>query len=257
MDHALNVRQSRHSAKAFSSVFSPLDPFALFPARAAPPAYWLFYSNPNLSKLTIKRCSNLREIPDGLGTLNSLKELRIKDCPNLKRIGDLGVQQSQESLRSLTTLRINKCEALLSLPCEMLGSSLKRLWLEDLSSLDNLTEIIARLPKSPRLTYLRITELEIEGCPEISVEEASDAADSQWPNISHIPNISIDGRRIGESKQKERFVFEFELLLESEEVKECVPINLLQLDVNILQIQTAVESPLSSKQRQLDSYARQ
>ncbi|XP_042031140.1 putative disease resistance protein RGA1 [Salvia splendens] len=51
---------------------------------------WLFYSNPNLSKLTIIECSNLREIPDGLGTLNSLKELSIKDCPNLKRIGDLG-----------------------------------------------------------------------------------------------------------------------------------------------------------------------
>ena len=37
-------------------------------------------------------------------------------------------------------------------------------------------------------------------------------------------------------KQKERFVFEFELLLKNEEVEECVPINFLQLDVIILQI---------------------
>ncbi|XP_047973093.1 putative disease resistance protein RGA3 isoform X1 [Salvia hispanica] len=110
---------------------------------------WLFYSNPNLSKLDIRLYSNLREIPDGLGTLNSLKELRISDCPNLKRIGDLGVQQLQESLRSLTTLEIYMCKALLYWPCEVLGSSLKYLELEDLSSLENLPEIIARLPKSP------------------------------------------------------------------------------------------------------------
>ncbi|XP_042030361.1 putative disease resistance protein RGA3 [Salvia splendens] len=278
---------------------------------------WLFYSNPNLSKLTIWKCSNLREIPDGVGTLSSLKEFRISECPNLKRIGDLGVQQSQESLRSLTRLEIITCKALLYLPCEMIGSSLERLELEDLSSLENLPEIIARLLKSPCLSYLTITgvpqfmttcfveippplsslkwlnidasvgglmetvngmlqgcssltqlylkgmeswenlpesiqyvttlyylslenfgmeelpewlgnlsslgwlniqnckklrhlpsmdamrrltklnTLVMEGCPEIClVEEASDAADSQWPNISHIPNIYIDGRRI-------------------------------------------------------------
>ncbi|XP_047974411.1 putative disease resistance protein RGA4 [Salvia hispanica] len=278
---------------------------------------WLFFSNPNLSKLNILQCSNLREIPNGLGTLNTLKEFRIKDCPNLKRIGDLCVQQSQESLRSLTTLKISMCEALLYLPCDMLGSSLKKLSLEDLSSLENLPEIIARLPKSPRLARLKITNvpqfmttcfveipprfsslawlridasvgglmetvngilqgcsclnklelkgmeswenlpesiqhlttlselklenfgmeelpewlgnlsslmelhihncmklrrlpsadamrrltelysLNIEGCPEICLEEASDAADSQWPTISHIPFIYIDGRGIG------------------------------------------------------------
>ncbi|XP_042030620.1 disease resistance protein RGA2-like isoform X2 [Salvia splendens] len=267
-----------------------------------------------LKVFSIRQCYNLSEIPDSLGTLNSLT---ISDCPNLKRIGDLGVQQSQESLRSLTSLWISRCEALLYLPCEMLGSSLKSLVLEDLSSLENLPEIIALLPKSPRLTRLviirvpqfmttcfveipprfsslewlnidasvgglmetvngilqgcssldglllkgmeswenlpesiqyvttrsylelenfgmeelpewlgnftslrqlrirnckklrhlpsmdamrRLTELShlnIEGCPEICVEEASDAADSQWPNISHIPYIFIDGRRIG------------------------------------------------------------
>ncbi|XP_042030776.1 putative disease resistance protein RGA3 [Salvia splendens] len=258
---------------------------------------WLFYSIPNLSKLMIWKCSNLREIPDGLGTLNSLKVFRIGDCPNLKWIGDLGVQQSQESLRSLTSLGIWKCEALLYLPCEMLGSSLKDLGLRDLSSLENLPEIIACLLKSPCLSSLewlsidasvgglmdivngcsslyvlelegmeswenlpesiqylttlsnlwlenfgmeelpewlgnlsslwelrirnckklrrlpsldamrRLTELfslSIEGCPEICVEEASDAADSQWPNISHIPDIFIDGRRIDRRRAEEQ-----------------------------------------------------
>ncbi|XP_047954253.1 putative disease resistance protein RGA3 [Salvia hispanica] len=282
---------------------------------------WLFYRIPNLSKLTIRQCSNLREIPDGLGTLNSLKELRIMDCPNLKWIG---VQQSQESLRSLTSLEISECKALLYLPCEMLGSSLKDLKLEDLSSLENLSEIIDTL-SSPRLTGLtiagvpqlktncfveipppfsnltrlridvsvgglmetvngilqgcsslnelelkgmeswenlpesiqhlntlyylrlenfgmeelpewlgnlsslreldiynckklrrlpstdamrRLTQLNflgIEGCPEICLEEASDAADSQWPNISHIPNILIDGHYLVYTEEREQW----------------------------------------------------
>ncbi|KAG6392171.1 hypothetical protein SASPL_146382 [Salvia splendens] len=106
---------------------------------------------PRLQHLTIEDCRVWSRHPQ------FFEKLSIKDCPNLKRIGDLGVQQSQESLRSLTTLEIITCKALLYLPCEMLGSSLKRLWLEDLSSLENLPEIIARLLKSPRLTYLTIT----------------------------------------------------------------------------------------------------
>ncbi|XP_047959556.1 disease resistance protein RGA2-like [Salvia hispanica] len=271
---------------------------------------WLFYNNPNLLELNIKKCSNLRELPDGLGTLNSLEKLVIRDCPNLELVSDIGAQQSQGSLTCLKSLEICECKAMLYIPCEMVGSLLEVLVLKNLSSLKNLPRIIDCLPKLPRLTRLGITGvsqfmatfswsqliidvsmegsmetvdgllkrcnsrslfhlilkgretwgnlpesiqhltfisvlvienygmeelpewlgnlsslwqlfiydckklrrlhalqglkslrfLGIKGCPEISIEQQSDAVDSQWPNISHIPKIEIDGDRIGASE---------------------------------------------------------
>ncbi|XP_047976225.1 disease resistance protein RGA2-like isoform X1 [Salvia hispanica] len=262
---------------------------------------WLFYNNPNLLELSIRKCLNLRELPDGLGTLNSLERLNINYCPNLERVGDIGAKESQGSLASLKRLEICDCDALMYFPCEMLGSLLEKLELKNLSSLKNLPRIIDCLTKLDRLpkfkiigvlqfmaTYsggqliidvgmkvsmetvdgllqrcnshslvelnlkgregwgnlpesiqhltalyyfkwedfgmeelpewlgnltslrgLRIKNckklrrlhalrgltslqwLNIKGCPEISIEQESDAADSQWPNISHIPNIKI------------------------------------------------------------------
>ncbi|XP_047962108.1 disease resistance protein RGA2-like [Salvia hispanica] len=270
---------------------------------------WLFYNNPNLLELRLRKCCNLRELPDGLGTLNSLEKLIISDCPNLERVAGIGAQHSQGSLTCLKRLEICECKALLYIPCEVIGSLLEELQLENLSSLKNLPEIIDRLPKLPRLTRLDIIgvsrlggrscnhdlyidasmggsmetvdgllqgcyshsvnqlqlkgreawgnlpestqhlsslyflsienygmeelpewlgnlsslrvlwlydckklrslhalrgltslqHLYIRGCPEISgIEQQSDAADSQWPNISHIRNIYIDEEIISE-----------------------------------------------------------
>ncbi|XP_047979341.1 putative disease resistance protein RGA3 [Salvia hispanica] len=94
---------------------------------------WLFYNNPNLLELTIRRCSNLRELPDGLGTLNSLEMLSISDCPNLERIANIGAQHSQGSLTCLQRMKIYECEALLYFPWEMVGSLLEVLEFENLS----------------------------------------------------------------------------------------------------------------------------
>ncbi|XP_042029457.1 disease resistance protein RGA2-like [Salvia splendens] len=273
---------------------------------------WLFYNHPNLLELSIRMCSNLRELPEGLGTLNSLEKLIITYCPNLERVSDIGAQQSQGSLTCLKTLGIWECKALLYIPCEMVGSLLEKLELKELRSLKNLPEIIDHLPKWPRLTHFRITNvsqfmasfsghgldidvsmegcmesvegllqgfnsrslrglelkgregwgnlpesiqhltsihwlkienygmeelpewlgnlsslrllhlynckklrrlhalrgltslhiLEIEGCPQISIEQQSDAADSQWPNISHIRIIQIDGDRIVKGRRR-------------------------------------------------------
>ncbi|XP_047961964.1 disease resistance protein RUN1-like [Salvia hispanica] len=80
---------------------------------------WLLRNNPNLLELRIRMCSNLRELPDGLGTLNSLEKLIIRDCPNLERVADIGAQQSQGSLACLKILEICECKALMYLPCEM------------------------------------------------------------------------------------------------------------------------------------------
>ncbi|XP_047973874.1 putative disease resistance protein RGA3 [Salvia hispanica] len=268
---------------------------------------WLFFNNPNLLELSIRMCSNLRELPDGLGTLNSLEKLIISECPNLERVADIGAQQSQGSLTCLKRLEICECKALLYIPCEMVGSLLEVLKLNNLSSLKNLPDIIDCLPKLPRLTCLRfigvsrlvatysnnwlkidvsmegsmetvdgllqgcysnsvkelhlkgregwgnlpesiqhltsivwlkienygmeelpewlgnlsslsvlwiynckklrclhalrgLTSLErihIKGSPEMSIKQQSDAADSQWPNISHINFILIDGQIVG------------------------------------------------------------
>ncbi|XP_047939852.1 putative disease resistance protein RGA3 [Salvia hispanica] len=117
---------------------------------------WLFYNNPNLLELNIRKCSNLRELPDGLGTLSSLEKLIISDCSNLERVGVTGVQQSQGSLTCLKRLEICECKALLYFPLEVVGSLLEVLRLEYLSSLNNLPGIIDCLPKFPRLTQLEI-----------------------------------------------------------------------------------------------------
>ncbi|KAL1535354.1 putative disease resistance protein RGA4 isoform X1 [Salvia divinorum] len=121
---------------------------------------WLFDSNPSLSKLEIAKCPNLRGLPDGLCTINSLEKLIINDCPSLEHVG---VQQSQGSLTCLEKLDIKDCNALLYLPCEMVGSSLQTLKLENLSSIQNLAGIIECLPKLARLTWLRIL-----GVPQFS-----------------------------------------------------------------------------------------
>ncbi|XP_047976154.1 disease resistance protein RGA2-like [Salvia hispanica] len=272
----------------------------------------LFYNNPNLLELSIRNCSNLRELPDGLDTLNSLEKLIISECPTLERMAVTGVLQPQGSLACLKRLEIFYCKALLYFPCEMVGSVLEELKLQHLSSLKNPPEIIDYLPKLPCLkdfvfagvsqfyailsystlkinvsvegsmetveyllqrcnprslwrlelegreawgnlpesiqhltsiSNLKIDNygmeelpewlenlsslrnlsiynckklrslhalrgltslhwLDIKGCPEISIEQQSDAADSQWPNISHMPNVFIDRHRIVKDERR-------------------------------------------------------
>ncbi|XP_057781718.1 disease resistance protein RGA2-like [Salvia miltiorrhiza] len=101
------------------------------------PADWLFSNNQTLSHLEISYCSNLREL------------------------GDSGGEQSQGSFTSLREIWISGCKALEHLPCEMLGFSLEKLSLVELSSLKNLPRLIDCLPKLPRLTELRV-----EGVPK-------------------------------------------------------------------------------------------
>lgn len=119
------------------------------------------------SRYFLDGCPKLTGLPNGICTL-SLKDLTIKECPKLKGlpngvcalnlknlerlVEDIGVQQSQGSLESL---EIRECSALVYLPCELIGSSLKRLELEGLSSLKNLAGIIECLPKLAHLNFLR------------------------------------------------------------------------------------------------------
>ncbi|XP_047955340.1 putative disease resistance protein RGA3 isoform X1 [Salvia hispanica] len=119
----------------------------------------LFLNNQNLSYVSISSCLVLRELPDGLDTLNSLERLYILNCENLKSIGNpsCGARQSQQILRRLS---IERCGELMELPCEMLESwapTIEYLELRGLRRLKNLPMLIDCLAKSStRLTYLTI-----------------------------------------------------------------------------------------------------
>ncbi|XP_057772133.1 disease resistance protein RGA2-like [Salvia miltiorrhiza] len=124
---------------------------------------WLFYKNQNLSELVISRCPRLRELPDGLETLNSLEKLTISRCGNVKSIGNPSGRegQSQGILRRLT---IEGCEGLMVLPRQMLESwapTIEYLKLRGLSSLKNLPMVIDCLAKA-----VSLRELAIVGVPK-------------------------------------------------------------------------------------------
>ncbi|XP_057772127.1 disease resistance protein RGA2-like [Salvia miltiorrhiza] len=119
---------------------------------------WLFYKNQNLSELVIWKCPRLRELPDGLDTLNSLERLTIRDCGNVKSIGNPSGREGQ-SQGILRWLAIEGCEGLMVLPRQMLESwapTIESLELWGLSSLQNLPMVIECLAKAVSLRMLTI-----------------------------------------------------------------------------------------------------
>ncbi|XP_047955374.1 disease resistance protein RGA2-like [Salvia hispanica] len=110
----------------------------------------LLCNNQSLSRLVIEDFPMLSELPDGLDTLNSLKELTISKCPNLEWIENPS-RGARKYKGILHKLRIKGCEKLMELPCQILESSLptiKTLELEELRSLKNLPMLIDCLAKS-------------------------------------------------------------------------------------------------------------
>ncbi|KAG6395269.1 hypothetical protein SASPL_145911 [Salvia splendens] len=140
--------------------------------------YGLFYENQNLSKLWINGCPKLRELPDGLHTLNYLEDLFIWSCPNLRWIGSL--RGRGQSIGILRRLSIGLCGKLMMLPHQMIeswASTLQYLSLVELTSLRNLPMVIACLSESTRLKELRIV-----GTPKLwaSRNDMSWTLDSLW-----------------------------------------------------------------------------
>ncbi|XP_042030385.1 disease resistance protein RGA2-like [Salvia splendens] len=147
----------------------------------------IFYNNQNLSCLEICNCGVLRELPDGLDTLNSLEILRIWYCENLKSIGNPsgGARQSQGILREL---RITECGELMELPCQMLepwAPTVEDLELEALGGLKNLPRLIDSLAKSST----RLAILTIIGVPKLMA--ASIGSVESW-DLSSLRRLEID-----------------------------------------------------------------
>ncbi|XP_057778288.1 putative disease resistance protein RGA3 [Salvia miltiorrhiza] len=188
------------------------------------PADWLLSNNETLSELYIVDCPNLREISDRWGeeesqgrsfTITSLPifprltklyiggvpklSLETVDgilqgcCHSLDKLSLKGMESWEclpESIQHLTTLTWLELKdfGIEELP-EWLGnlSSLKQLNLHNCKSLRCLPSMDAM----QRLTTLNT--LIIWYCPKLVIKR--EAADSEWPKLSHIPRIyiQIDG----------------------------------------------------------------
>ncbi|KAL5997110.1 hypothetical protein ACLOJK_008038 [Asimina triloba] len=130
-----------------------------------------------LQTLELWRCTGLKSLPGGLARLQSLENLLIKGCSKLESleylyieeedVGKLerlpGEEEGLGQLKKLNPLKVSNCKALGSLPHGL-----------------------------QHLALLRV--LNIIGCPLLS--KRCNVGGEDWPKISHIPSISIDGERI-------------------------------------------------------------
>ncbi|XP_047978378.1 putative disease resistance protein RGA1 isoform X2 [Salvia hispanica] len=149
----------------------------------------VFSDNQNLSSLDIINCRVLRELPDGVDTLNHLEYLYIWDCENLKSIGNPsgGARQSQGILRWLS---IKRCGELTELPCQMLESwapTVEDLKLEGLGRLKNLPTLIDCLAKSST----RLRELTFKGVPKLMAANSGTDSVESW-DLSNLKELDID-----------------------------------------------------------------
>ncbi|XP_048420646.1 disease resistance protein RGA2-like isoform X2 [Pyrus x bretschneideri] len=124
----------------------------------------------------------LDSFPDfEVGSLMHLTSLYLKGWPKLKSL-----PQQIQHLTSLTILFISSFEGVETLP-EWLGSltSLTQLYFQDCKNLMNLPSVQAM----QRLTKLQT--LWINKCHPLLEERCRRDSGTDWPKISHIPNITI------------------------------------------------------------------
>ena len=188
-----------------------------------------FSSPPNLKRLHIDDCKNLKSLPLQMQNLPSLQDLRIYDCPNLVSFAEEGLSPNLKSfwirncknlkmpmykwgLHGLTSLQAfvisnaapfvdHECLPLLPRTLTYLSIS-KFQNLESLSSigLQNLTSLeILEIYSCPKLrTFLpkeglpaTLSNLRIKFCPIIGARCQKNKGED-WPRISHIPCTDIE-----------------------------------------------------------------
>ena len=136
----------------------------------------------SLNALEIYHCNGLATLPDGLGQLKALQTLNIYGCSGLSSLPE-GLGQ----LEALQIVSVSFCSKLQSLfdGFEQV-KSLHRLYIYDCPKL-------RPLPNLQQLTALE--EISIVDCPLVT-ERLEKEKGEDWCNISHIPSIWIERRRI-------------------------------------------------------------
>ncbi|EYU38961.1 hypothetical protein MIMGU_mgv1a022338mg [Erythranthe guttata] len=144
-----------------------------------------------MRELEIWDCSKLTELPDNLHSLIALERLSIHRCPNLETIPYPHESRNQQLLGFKNFVEIEE------LPDWVIGnnnnnynnlsSSLQKLRISNFKKL-------CRLPsKQAMLRLTKLTDLKIDKCPMLNLNERRGADDdSEWPKISHIPNVIVD-----------------------------------------------------------------
>ncbi|MBA0624441.1 hypothetical protein Godav_009799 [Gossypium davidsonii] len=190
----------------------------------------------NLTRLGLTCCGSLKSLPEQMHSVfPSLEYLEIGGCPEIERVPKEGLPSKLKEIRilgsdklieslirkkewslhtlpSLTSFHIGSEVEMECFPDEhLLPSSLTSLWIWDLPNLksleykgfQHLTSLcdlyIYGCPKlqsmPPNILPPSLSHLYIEKCPLLK-EHCEKDKGKDWPNISHIPVIEIDGEVI-------------------------------------------------------------
>ncbi|MQL87095.1 hypothetical protein Taro_019645, partial [Colocasia esculenta] len=133
----------------------------------------------SLKALTLQHLENLHSLPN-LRSLTSLKTLRISNCSSIEPVEVLSLPTS------LQNLTLSDCKDLRSLPDLSNLASLKALKISFCPSIQSWPT--SGLPSSLRY-------LDIDGCPALT-ERHEDKPKSLWPEVAHIPHVTIDSRTL-------------------------------------------------------------
>ncbi|GAB4851697.1 hypothetical protein Ancab_031101 [Ancistrocladus abbreviatus] len=160
-----------------------------------------------LSKLRILSCPKLATLPNSMKLLTSLKKLQLVDCETL----DLMQGKGMTDLRKLESLAIIGLPNFEGLPDGFKSTALQRLLIRDCQGLTMLPESLKSCSDLERLaiedcplsgiphwlpsSLISLRQLTIEDCPELSRRCVKDIG-QDWPLISHIHLIDINGKRI-------------------------------------------------------------
>ncbi|XP_024448059.2 putative disease resistance protein RGA3 [Populus trichocarpa] len=161
----------------------------------------------SLKKLFIYRCK-MGALPSGLQCCASLEELRIENCKELIHIGDLQelnqlVSEFESFPRGGLLRRLHPTEGIEHRWGEEFEEALPE-WLANLSSLRSLwiwdCKNLKYMPSSTVIQRLsKLKELGISECPLLS-ENCRKENGSEWPKISQIPSIIVEGTRVQDLK---------------------------------------------------------